>query len=227
MLELIDVSKTFNERRPNAYTAVQGVTLSLERGRITAFTGPSGSGKTTLLTLLGGLSRPTSGRVRLDGEDLSALPERFLTRVRRERFGVIFQQFHLIRGLSVLDNVTLPAVPLGQPHAPLVRRAVQWLERLGIAHRRDTVVDVLSGGEQQRVAIARALINDPDILIADEPTAHLDTRLSIEFLEIVAALNDEGKTVLMTSHDPRVVDWPRLHRTVRLRDGRMLAPGED
>ena len=222
IITLAAVRKAYNEGRPNEFWAVDGVSLAFGRGRISALKGPSGSGKTTLLTLIGCLARPTSGRVHVDGEDVSALPERFLTHIRRLRFGFVFQQFNLIRGLTAIDNVLLPAYPLGAPHGELLAQATELLERFRLAHRRDTRVEWLSGGEQQRVAIARALINRPDILIADEPTANLDTRLSREFLDLVANLNASGKTVLLTSHDPLVIESGLMHRVVTLRDGRVV-----
>ena len=190
--------------------------------QVTALSGPSGSGKTTLLTLLGCLARPTRGRVRLRDEDVSGLPERFLTEIRRRTFGFVFQQFNLVRGLSALDNVMLPAYPLGLPYGQLREKAENQLAGLDLGHRRDARVEWLSGGEQQRVAIARALINDPEVIIADEPTANLDTALSRQFLDILSRLIDEGRTVLLTSHDPLVVESSVVDRVVRLRDGRLV-----
>lgn len=225
MIELEDVHKVFNAGQPNEYRAIQGISLHLQAGEIMVLRGPSGSGKTTLLTLIGALSRPTQGRVRLHGEAISALPERFLTALRRQHFGFVFQQFNLIRGLSALDNVILPALPLGIARAELVERAWQWLDRLKLAHRMAAKVEWLSGGEQQRVAIARALINDPELLLADEPTANLDTALSHEFLDILALLQAAGKTILLTSHDPLVVESPLMQRVISLRDGRVVGPG--
>ena len=223
MIELCAVSKAFNEGQPNEFRAVDGVDLVVEPGRVTALRGPSGSGKTTLLTLIGCLARPTSGRVRLDGEDISGLPERFLTDIRRRRFGFVFQRFNLIHGLSALENVILPAFPTGRPRRELVGRAQALFARLQLEQRAATAVELLSGGEQQRVAIARALINDPSVIIADEPTANLDSALARDFLDILAGLSAEGRTVLLTSHDPLVVESPVVHRVVGMRDGRLVA----
>ena len=223
MIELDDIHKAFNQGQPNEYWALSGIHLKVEAHQVTALSGPSGSGKTTLLTLLGCLSRPTRGRVRLRGEDVSGLPERFLTEIRRRTFGFIFQQFNLVRGLSALDNVMLPAYPLGLPYGQLREKAENQLAGLDLGHRRDARVEWLSGGEQQRVAIARALINDPEIIVADEPTANLDTALSRQFLDILSRLIDEGRTVILTSHDPLVVDSSVVNRVVRLRDGHLVA----
>ena len=224
MIELRDVKKAFNQGQHNEYWALSGISLAIEAKRVTALRGPSGSGKTTLLTLIGCLARPTSGRVSLHGRDISGLPERFLTGIRRRTFGFVFQQFNLIKGLSAIENVMLPAYPTGRPHRELVARAEALLERLRLGHRRDARAEWLSGGEQQRVAIARALINDPEVLIADEPTANLDTALAKEFMAILESFAEEGRTVILTSHDPLVVESSTVHRVVDMRDGQLVAP---
>jgi putative ABC transport system ATP-binding protein len=226
VIELRDVRKVFHEGRPDELVAVDGVSLSVEARRVTVLRGPSGSGKTTLLTLLGCMARPTSGRILLEGRELTSLPERFLTEVRRRTFGFVFQQFHLLRGITALENVMLPAYPLGTSRPELLRRAQGLLEDLGVGGRARARADWLSGGEAQRVAIARALVNDPRVVVADEPTAHLDSRLSQEFLGIAAALKAAGKTVIIASHDPIVCDSPVVDRVVRMRDGRLAAEGE-
>ena len=222
MIELINIKKAFNQKLPNEYWALHDISLTLETGKVTALRGPSGSGKTTLLTIIGCLSRPTSGRVFFQGEDISALPERFLTELRRRSFGFIFQQFNLIKGLSAVENIILPAFPTGRPRAELIAAANELLARLQLGHRAQAKVEWLSGGEQQRVAIARALINDPAVIIADEPTANLDTALSREFMTILESFTASGKTVLLTSHDPLVVDSSAVHRVIGMRDGRLI-----
>ena len=219
MIELSQIKKAFNQGQHNEYWALNGIDLSLEAGKVTAFRGPSGSGKTTLLTLVGCLSRPTSGRVRFKGQDISGLPERFLTEIRRQSFGFIFQQFNLIKGLTAIENVILPGFPTGRPRAELIAAADDIFTQLKLSHRRSARVEWLSGGEQQRVAIARALINNPEVIIADEPTANLDTALSREFMGILESFTAAGKTVLLTSHDPLVVDSSAVHRVVGMRDG--------
>jgi putative ABC transport system ATP-binding protein len=221
MIELVAVSKTFNPGRHNEYRAVREVSLAIEAGRVTALRGPSGSGKTTLLGLVGGLTRPSAGRVRLDGRDISALPERFLTELRRTAFGFVFQQFQLIRDLSVLENVMLPATPTGRPYREIRVRALALLDELGLDGRADARAQWLSGGEAQRVAIARALINDPPVLLADEPTAHLDSELSRQILAIFADLRRRGRTLIIASHDPLVFEAGLVERIVDLRDGRV------
>ncbi len=219
MIELRDVKKVFNQGRGNELWAVRGVTLDLEPRQVTVFTGPSGSGKTTLLSMIGALSRPTSGRISLDGTLLSNLPERFMTQVRRRTFGFVFQRFNLIRGLTVLENVMLPAYPLAPDYGDLRRRARALLAQFGMAAKADDKVEWLSGGEAQRAAICRALINAPPILIADEPTANLDSARSRELIGLLGELQDLGKTVLVASHDPLVFESARVSRVVELRDG--------
>ncbi len=220
-IELDGIGKVFREGAANALTALAGIDLVIESGRITVLQGPSGSGKTTLLTIAGCLARPTTGRVRLDGEVVSGLPERFMAELRRRSFGFVFQQFNLIARLSVLDNVMLPAYPTKIGQRELVRRADALLARLDLAGRVAASAGTLSGGEQQRVAIARALINDPQVLIADEPTANLDSSLSAAFLDTMSALRAEGKTIILSSHDPRICESPLIDRVVRLADGRV------
>ena len=222
MIELRDIRKAFNQGQHNEYWALSGISLDIAARQVTALRGPSGSGKTTLLTLIGCLARPTSGRIALHERDISGLPERFLTEIRRKTFGFVFQQFNLIKGLSAIENVMLPAYPTGLAHRELAQRAEALLARLRLGHRRDARVEWLSGGEQQRVAIARALINDPEVLIADEPTANLDTALAMEFMTILESLRDEGRTVILTSHDPLVTDSAVVARVVDMRDGKLV-----
>ncbi len=221
MIRLERVRKVFNEGRANAFTAVDGVSLSVGGACVTVLKGPSGSGKTTLLSLIGCMARPTAGRIHLDDRELTSLPERFLTEIRRRTFGFIFQQFNLVKGITALENVLLPAYPLGQQRGQLAGQARRLFRRLGLEGKETVGVEWLSGGEMQRVAIARALINGPEVVIADEPTAHLDTRLSQEFMQIVAGLKAQGKTVLIASHDPLVCESPVVDRVIGVRDGRL------
>ena len=223
MIRLEHVTRIHNEGRPNAVVAVNDVSLEIPKERVTVLRGPSGSGKTTLLTLIGCLARPTQGRIWLDDELISALPERFMTEVRRRTFGFIFQRFNLIRGLNALENVMLPAYPTGESHAALKARAAALLERFGLKARMHEKSELLSGGEAQRVAIARALINDPAWIIADEPTASLDTALVDQFIEEMRALKKAGKSIIITSHDPRIWQADVVDRIVTMQDGRILS----
>lgn len=225
MIELKDVRKVYNAGKPSEFVALDGIDLSLEAGRVTVLKGPSGSGKTTLLSLLGCMARPTAGRIHVFGWEITSLPERFLTEVRRKTFGFIFQQFQLIKGMTAIENVMIPAYPSGERRAELKARAEKLLEMLNLSHRAEANAEWLSGGEAQRVAIARALINNPAVIIADEPTAHLDTKLAREFMEIIENLNGGGMTVLIASHDPLIHESPGVDHVVTLKDGRIVSQG--
>jgi len=225
MIELIDVRKVFNMGKPNEFVAIHGVSLSIEAEGVTVLKGPSGCGKTTLLSLIGCMARPTSGRIRLSEREITSLPERFLTEVRQKTFGFIFQQFNLIKGLTALENAMLPAYPLGEKHAALKRRAMHLFDLFSMAPKASSRIEWLSGGEAQRVTIIRALINDPSVIIADEPTAHLDTKLSREFMEIVGRFKEQRKAVLIASHDPLVYQSNVVDRVINLRDGRVDGEG--
>lgn len=237
MIELSNITKCFNSGRHNQFTAVDNVTLQVNQAQITVFKGPSGSGKTSLLTMIGCMARPTSGRIFLRGVaavlpfrqegaeavEVTSLPERFLNDIRRTTFGFIFQQFNLVKGITVLENVMLPAYPTGEGRGAFRGRALHLLDQFGITRLSGQRVELLSGGELQRVAIARALINNPSIIIADEPTAHLDSKLSQEFMAIAGRLQDEGKSVLIASHDPIVFDSPLVDSLVEMRDGAVVS----
>jgi putative ABC transport system ATP-binding protein len=231
---LTDIRKTFNIGELNEFTAIDGVVLTIEAGKLTVLKGPSGSGKTTLLGIIGCMLRPTSGRIELcikapwasDEEgstsfESTSLPERFLAEIRRNTFGFIFQQFNLIRGITALENVMLPAYPAGEGHTVLRGKALALLDRFNILSKALTKVEYLSGGEAQRVTIARALMNNPAVIIADEPTAHLDTMLSHELMGIISELKEQGKTVVIASHDPIVYGCPAVDRVVTIRDGKV------
>jgi len=222
MIVLENVKKVFNQGRPNELVALAEASLSLEALKVTVLKGPSGSGKTTLLSIIGCMARPTAGRIHLGDREITSLPERFLTAVRGETFGFIFQQFNLIRGITALENVMIPAYPKGERYGTLKGRAMSLLAMFNLADKSASKAEWLSGGEAQRVAIARALINTPSILIADEPTAHLDTKLSGEFMEIMAGLNREGRTIIMASHDPIVYESTLVDRIVEMRDGKIV-----
>ncbi|MDH4231757.1 MAG: ABC transporter ATP-binding protein [Nitrospirota bacterium] len=219
MIRTENVTKIYNPRKPDEIKALDDASLSIGKGEVVVLKGPSGSGKTTLLSLLGCMGRPTSGRIMVDGKDVAKLPERFLTLIRRKTFGFIFQQFNLIRNVSVLENVLLPLYPVETSFPDMQSRAEKILSDLNINNKMHMKVNRLSGGEQQRVAIARALINEPDIIIADEPTAHLDSKLSSDLLRILETLNSSGKTIVIATHDPFVYDHHFVKRIVEMKDG--------
>lgn len=220
-IELTDVTKVYNKGERNEFTAVNEVSLEIDRGDMACIHGPSGSGKTTLLSLIGCIVGPTSGRAVVGGKKISRLPDHFLTRYRRELIGFVFQNFNLLDHLSVLDNITLPLLPLGISPANRESMADVLLEKLELSARKKHLASQLSGGETQRVAIARALITDPPILVADEPTAHLDRSLSLEVMSIFSFLQSEGKTIVLSSHDPVVLEYSGLARTFQMQDGRI------
>ena len=218
-----EVSKVYNPGRPDEFQALSGVSMEIGAGEIAVLRGPSGSGKTSLLSLIGCMARPTAGRILVEGRDVAKLPEHFLTAVRRQTFGFIFQQFHLIREVSVLENVLLPFGPLETGFTAMRQRGETLLEQLGLAGKRHVKVRQLSGGEQQRVAVARALINAPRVIIADEPTAHLDRELARDLLAILTSLNREGRTILIATHDPEVFNHPAVDRIIEMAGGRIEA----
>ncbi|MBU1232711.1 MAG: ABC transporter ATP-binding protein [Proteobacteria bacterium] len=220
------VSKYYNRHKPDEVRALDDVSLTIAQGEALVLNGASGSGKTTLLSLIGCMARPTSGSVSIQDKEVSKLPERFLTDIRRQTFGFIFQQLNLIRNISVMENIQLPLYPSAIPMREMNRRAIEILTRLNILNKARMKVSALSGGEQQRVAIARALINQPQIIIADEPTAHLDSSLAAELLEILSELNRGGKTVVIATHDPYVSRHRLIDRIIRMRDGRIIGGSE-
>ncbi|CAN5644407.1 ABC transporter ATP-binding protein [soil metagenome] len=219
VLELADISKVYPAAVP--VTALDGVSLSIEAGEFVAIMGASGSGKSTLMNLLGLLDRPTAGSYLFEDRDVARLSDGELAGIRRQRLGFVFQSFNLFGRKSALDNVALPLAFAGVPRADRRRRASVMLERVGLADRAHHRPSELSGGQQQRVAIARALVNEPALILADEPTGNLDSRTGAEILEILADLNDAGVTLLVVTHDELIA--ARAKRIIRLSDGRVVA----
>jgi putative ABC transport system ATP-binding protein len=219
MITLNRVSKVFEGKRKA--TALENIDLEIEKGQVVSIVGPSGSGKSTLLNLIGGLDRPTSGEISIEGEKLSQLPDDDLTRVRRDKIGFVFQFFNLLPTLNCLENVSLPLHLRKWPRKKIEERAQELLQLVQLGHRIDHLPDELSGGERQRVAIARALSVYPPILLADEPTGNLDTHTGQEILKLITDLHNRlGSTILIVTHDPEVAG--RCARTVVLRDGQIV-----
>ncbi|MCB2183367.1 MAG: ABC transporter ATP-binding protein [Desulfobulbaceae bacterium] len=220
-------TKIYNPTLPDEMVALDNVSVTIHQGQATVLKGPSGSGKTSLLSIIGCMSRPTAGKVIVKDRDVAKLPERYLTHIRRKIFGFIFQQFNLIRDISVQENVALPLYPADAGFAEIRKRVHTMLDSFGILSKRKLKVKKLSGGEQQRVAIARALINEPEIIIADEPTAHLDRELAADLLNILAGLVREGKTVIIATHDPLIFEHPFVDSTIAMRNGKIEPQPEE
>jgi putative ABC transport system ATP-binding protein len=217
VIDLIGVSRTVDSGgRP--LTILHPTTFGVPRGQAVAITGASGSGKSTLLGLIAGLDTPTSGRIEIGGVDITALGEEALARLRGEKIGIVFQFFHLIPSLTALENAMVPLEIAGARDARA--RAGALIDEVGLAGRGHHYPSQLSGGEQQRVAIARALANDPDVLLADEPTGNLDSRTGAQVIDLVVDLNRRrGRTLVLVTHDPELA--ARADRTIRLKDGRV------
>lgn len=203
--------------------ALKGISLSIPRGSFVGITGPSGSGKSTFLNLAGGLDTPTSGSIRASGKLVSRMSNEDLARYRRYDVGMIFQSFNLISSLSAMENVALPLLFAGIPKRERIQRALEALDMVGLGHRKSHRPLELSGGEQQRTAIARALVNQPDVLLTDEPTGNLDSRTSEEIVEMLAGLNDDRwLTVVMVSHEERLIKR-FASMVIHLHDGQIVS----
>src|SRR3954452_14002828 len=218
VVQLIAVRKTYQTGEMEVH-AVRGVSLEIHRGEFVALMGSSGSGKSTLMNMLGCLDRPTAGRYLLDGHDVSSLSRDQLADVRNQKLGFVFQSFNLLARTSAIENVELPLLYGTRrfTNTELRERADRVLAQVGLAGRGDHHPSQLSGGQQQRVAIARALINDPEVLLADEPTGNLDSRTSVEVMEIFQRLNDKGITIVMVTHEPDIASYAR--RNIVMKDG--------
>ncbi len=216
VISVKDLRKTYIMGTTKVH-ALQSITLDIKKNEYVALMGPSGSGKSTLMNLLGCLDTPSSGEYDLNKTDVSTMTDNELAEVRNKEIGFIFQTFNLLPRLSALENVALPMVYSGSSKSARLDRAREVLENVGLGDRVDHKPNELSGGQRQRVAIARALVNGPSIILADEPTGNLDTKTSVEIMEILEKIHDQGNTIILVTHEPDIAS--HAHRIVRLRDG--------
>jgi len=216
MLELENITKVYKAGQTEV-PALRGISCRVESGEMVSIIGPSGSGKSTLMNIIGCLDKPTSGRYLLDGTEVSELNDDQLAEIRNKKIGFVFQSFNLLSRTTALANVELPLIYNGASNRR--QRALQVLELVGLAHRVTHRPSELAGGEQQRVAIARALVNNPSLILADEPTGNLDTRTSQEIMSIFKKLNEQGMTIVLVTHEPDIAAYTQ--RTIKLRDGQI------
>jgi len=218
MIRLEDISKVYKMGRVDVH-ALRGVTLTIESGEMISIIGASGSGKSTLMNIIGCLDRPTSGKYIFDGTDIGQLNDNKLAELRSKKLGFVFQNYNLLTRATAVSNVELPLFYAATPHRR--KLALEALERVGLAGRANHKPTELSGGEQQRVAIARALVNNPSLILADEPTGNLDTKVTNEIITIFKQLNQEGITVIIVTHETDVAE--QTQRTIRLMDGEVVS----
>ncbi|MCD6258518.1 MAG: ABC transporter ATP-binding protein [Helicobacteraceae bacterium] len=222
MIELKNLSKSYAISKEQTSEALRGIDLKIEEGELVILKGPSGSGKSTILSLIAALSKPTSGDVLVDGKNISKLSDDFAALYRGKNIGFVFQKYNLLANLSVAQNITLPLIPLNPPLHELEAELESVMQMFHIEHKKDVMVSKLSGGEQQRVAIARACINDPKIILADEPTANLDKTLSLHFIEILKELKALNKTIIVATHDPLFFGLDFVDREIEIADGALV-----
>ena len=222
MITLKNVSKIYELNKNHNVTALEKINLHIKEGELVVLKGVSGSGKSTILSLIAALTKPTEGEVIVNEKRISKLPDNFASDYRQQDIGFIFQKYNLIPTLSVKENILLPLVPTNPKESEAQEKLNRVLEQFQIAHKKDEIVRNLSGGEQQRVAIARAHVNNPKIIIADEPTANLDEQLSLDFIEILKQLKNEGKSIVIATHDPLFFDLDIVDKIIEVKAGKIL-----
>lgn len=220
MTILLSAIKKIYQIGDQTLAALAGIDLHIQQGEFTALIGPSGSGKSTLMNIIGCLDRPTSGSYKLDGQEVANLSDDQLAATRNKKIGFVFQSFNLLSRISAWENVALPLVYAGVGKKERLEKAAYYLDAVGLSSRRSHQPNELSGGQRQRVAIARALVNDPHIIMADEPTGNLDTKSSVEIMDIFSKLHEKGKTILLVTHEPEVAAC--ASRQLLMRDGKII-----
>ncbi len=223
MITLKNLTKKYEINKTDVVTAIEDVNLSFKEGEVVVLKGASGSGKSSILSLIAALSKPTSGEVLVDGKQISKLSDDFASVYRRDNIGFVFQKYNLIPNISVKENILLPLIPLNPDAQEAEKKLQRVMELFKISHKQDALVRNLSGGEQQRVAIARANVNAPKIIIADEPTANLDEKLSLHFIEMVKELKEAGKTIVIATHDPLFFDLDFIDREIEVHNGKVIS----
>lgn len=222
MIELKNITKTYEVNKNNIVTALNNINLTIKEGELVVIKGASGSGKSTILSLIAAISKPTSGEVIVGANRVSKLPDNFASDFRRDNIGFVFQKYNLIPTLSAKDNIILPLVPLNLHVKEIEDKLERVLKMFHIEHKENQLIRNLSGGEQQRVAIARANVNNPKIILADEPTANLDEKLSLHFIEMLKELKRDGKTIIVATHDPLFFDLDIVDRVVEIHQGALV-----
>jgi len=222
MIRIEGVSKIFNEETPQAFEALKSIDLELAKGETMILSGVSGSGKSTLLSLIAALDKPSSGKIVIEGELISKLPDLHASAYRAKSIGFIFQHFNLLESLSVEENVIAPLINSGLDIVAIKELAAKSMQRAAISHKASQQVKELSGGEKQRCAIARALVHEPKLIICDEPTANLDRENSLKFIEILQALHKRGKTIIVATHDPLFENLSFVSKVVHMEDGKIV-----
>jgi putative ABC transport system ATP-binding protein len=222
MIELINVNKTYTLNKNNHITALEKINLKIAEGELVVLKGTSGSGKSTILSIIAALLKPSSGDVVVDSKHIAKLSDNFASMFRQEHIGFIFQKYNLVADLSVEENILLPLIPLNLSQAQMQEKLQDVIKKFNIEHKRNSLVRTLSGGEQQRVAIARANVNNPKIILADEPTANLDEELSLDFIKILKELKADGKTIVIATHDPLFFDQDYVDAQIAIHKGKLL-----
>ncbi|WP_141434311.1 ABC transporter ATP-binding protein [Bacillus sp. 03113] len=222
MIQLEGITKTYLVGKEKI-DVLKNIDLTIRQGEFVAIMGPSGSGKSTLMNIIGCLDKPSIGHYKIGGEDVSVYSDTQLAQVRNQSIGFVFQQFHLLPRLTALKNVELPMIYAGMSKKERQERAVEALHKVGLGDRMNHLPNALSGGQKQRVAIARAIVNEPKLILADEPTGALDTKTSVTIMEQFTQLNAEGTTIVLVTHEPEVAEYAK--RTIMVRDGVVLSEG--